>query len=73
VAATPSPSRRQQYLLSEGLGSVGWHSHVTSSPTDEQPSKPRKRTVDKGHHDDPFALVMRNDTTPPDQVDTEAR
>ena len=27
----------------------------------------------QGHHDDPFALVMRNDTTPPDQVDTEAR
>jgi hypothetical protein len=63
----------QQKLLGKGLGSVGWHSHITGSPTDEQPSNLWTRAVDKGHHDDPFDLVMRNDTTPPDQVDTEAR
>jgi hypothetical protein len=36
----PGAAQEQQDLLGEGLGSVGWHSRVTGSPTDEQPPKP---------------------------------
>jgi hypothetical protein len=60
----PGAVQEQQDLLSEALGSVGWHSRVTGSPTDEQLPKPWTRAVYKGHHDYPFDMVMRNDTTP---------
>jgi len=60
----PGTAQEQQDLLSEGLGSAGWHSRVTGLPTDEQSPKPWTRTLYKGHHDDPFDMVMRNDTTP---------
>jgi hypothetical protein len=63
IDCNPVAVQEQQDLLSEALGSVGWHSRVTAHrPTNNY--RNRGRAVYKGHHDYPFDMVMRNDTTP---------
>jgi hypothetical protein len=60
----PGTAQEQQDLLSEGLGSAGWHSRVTGLPTGRTITETVDTHAVQGHHDDPFDMVMRNDTTP---------